>query len=37
MPYGYHGKILHLDLTNNSFTVEKPEESSSNSEMPPPW
>lgn len=24
MPYGYHGKILHVDLTNNILKVEKP-------------
>jgi aldehyde:ferredoxin oxidoreductase len=26
MPYGYHGKILHVDLTNSSLKVERPEE-----------
>ena len=26
MPYGYHGKILHVDLTNGELTVEEPEE-----------
>ncbi len=27
MPYGYKGKILHVDLTSNSYTVESPPES----------
>ena len=26
MPYGYHGKILHVDLTIGSLTVEEPDE-----------
>jgi aldehyde:ferredoxin oxidoreductase len=26
MPYGYHGKILHVDLTNEKVTVETPPE-----------
>jgi aldehyde:ferredoxin oxidoreductase len=26
MPYGYHGKILHVDLTNEKITVETPPE-----------
>jgi aldehyde:ferredoxin oxidoreductase len=26
MPYGYHGKILHLDLTYGQFRVEEPPE-----------
>lgn len=26
MPYGYHGKILHVDLTTGSLTVEEPDE-----------
>jgi aldehyde:ferredoxin oxidoreductase len=26
MPYGYHGKILHLDLTHSHFLVEEPPE-----------
>lgn len=26
MPYGYNGKILHVDLTNNSWEVEEPSE-----------
>ncbi len=26
MPYGYHGKILHIDLTRGEFTVEEPPE-----------
>jgi aldehyde:ferredoxin oxidoreductase len=26
MPYGYNGKILHVDLTNGELTVEEPEE-----------
>lgn len=26
MPFGYHGKILHVDLTNGALTVEEPEE-----------
>lgn len=26
MPHGYHGKILHLDLTHNQFHVEEPPE-----------
>lgn len=26
MPYGYHGKILHLDLTRSQFRVEEPPE-----------
>ncbi len=26
MPFGYHGKILHCDLTNRVMTVEEPEE-----------
>ncbi len=25
MPYGYHGKILHVDLTAESFRIEEPE------------
>jgi aldehyde:ferredoxin oxidoreductase len=25
MPYGYHGKILHVDLTNASIKVERPD------------
>jgi aldehyde:ferredoxin oxidoreductase len=27
MPYGYHGKVLHLDLTNGRMEVETPSES----------
>jgi aldehyde:ferredoxin oxidoreductase len=27
MPYGYNGKILHVDLTNGTLDVETPEES----------
>lgn len=27
MPYGYNGKILHVDLNASSFTVEEPPES----------
>ncbi len=27
MPYGYNGKILHIDLTHQSFKVETPHES----------
>jgi len=27
MPYGYHGKILHVDLTAGKLEVEEPEES----------
>ena len=26
MPYGYNGKILHIDLTNQKFEVETPKE-----------
>jgi len=26
MPYGYNGKILHVDLTNGALTVEEPNE-----------
>ena len=26
MPYGYHGKILHIDLTLRQFRVEEPPE-----------
>ncbi len=26
MPYGYNGKILHVDLTNGTLTVEEPPE-----------
>lgn len=26
MPYGYHGKILHIDLTEMTFEVEEPPE-----------
>jgi len=26
MPYGYHGKILHVDLINASIKVEQPED-----------
>jgi aldehyde:ferredoxin oxidoreductase len=26
MPYGYNGKILHVDLTNGELTVEEPNE-----------
>ena len=26
MPYGYHGKILHLDLTAEKIEVEEPNE-----------
>jgi aldehyde:ferredoxin oxidoreductase len=26
MPYGYNGKILHVDLTSGELTVEEPEE-----------
>lgn len=25
MPYGYHGKILHVDLTTGKLEVEEPE------------
>jgi hypothetical protein len=24
--FGYHGKVLHVDLGERSFTVEEPEE-----------
>ena len=27
MPYGYNGKILHIDLTRSELTVEEPPES----------
>lgn len=27
MPYGYNGRILHVDLTNHKLAVEEPEES----------
>ena len=27
MSYGYHGKILHVDLTAGTLEVEEPEES----------
>ncbi len=27
MPNGYNGKILHVDLTNRSYTIEEPDES----------
>jgi aldehyde:ferredoxin oxidoreductase len=27
MPYGYNGKILHVDLTAGNMTVEEPAES----------
>ncbi len=27
MPYGYHGKVLHVDLTAGKLEVEEPEES----------
>ncbi len=27
MPYGHHGKILHVDLSTGTFTVEEPPES----------
>jgi len=27
MPYGYHGRILHVDLTAGRITVEEPEDS----------
>ena len=26
MPYGYNGKILHVDLTTRALTVEEPPE-----------
>lgn len=26
MPYGYNGKILHIDLTKGQLTIEKPPE-----------
>jgi aldehyde:ferredoxin oxidoreductase len=26
MPYGYHGKILHVDLTSGALEVEQPDE-----------
>ena len=26
MPYGYHGKILHVDLNTREITVEEPDE-----------
>lgn len=26
MPYGYHRKILHVDLTNTSIKVERPDD-----------
>ena len=26
MPYGYHGKILHVDLTTRKLEVEEPDE-----------
>jgi len=26
MPYGYHGRILHVDLTNGTLNVETPDE-----------
>ncbi len=26
MPYGYNGKILHVDFTSGSYTIEQPEE-----------
>jgi len=26
MPYGYHGKILHVDLTEETFEVEEPKD-----------
>jgi len=26
MPYGYHGKILHVDLTKGALEIEEPEE-----------
>ena len=26
MPYGYHGKILHVDLTTGKLEKEKPED-----------
>ena len=26
MPYGYHGKILHIDLTRSQFRLEEPSE-----------
>jgi aldehyde:ferredoxin oxidoreductase len=26
MPYGYHGKILHVDLTNSAIQVEEPHD-----------
>lgn len=27
MPYGYHGKVLHVDLTSGKLDVETPEDS----------
>ncbi len=27
MPYGYHGRILHVDLTQRALTIEEPPES----------
>ncbi|MEN6572341.1 MAG: aldehyde ferredoxin oxidoreductase family protein [Anaerolineaceae bacterium] len=27
MPFGYHGKILHVNLTSSSVSIEEPEES----------
>ena len=27
MPYGYHGNILHVDLTTGSIEIERPDES----------
>jgi len=26
MPYGYQGKILHVDLTTSKLAIEQPEE-----------
>ena len=26
MPYGYNGKILHVDLSNQQIKVEEPDE-----------
>ncbi|MBN2567989.1 MAG: aldehyde ferredoxin oxidoreductase, partial [Deltaproteobacteria bacterium] len=26
MPYGYNGKILHVNLTNNTWDIEEPGE-----------
>ena len=26
MPYGYHGRVLHVNLTAGSITVEEPDE-----------